>query len=259
MLQFCILATLFSFVSVTSKSTTLSNQTILPGPGQTELLPGPATPSAYTEWLKEMLSWRSTTRAHLNLSQHATSTIASQFPATVKWATETIVQPQVHIYDRFLYNDTLNEFTVDVYLADVTARYGGIDSVLLWAGYPNLGIDDRNQFDLLRLADTKTVAQQFRDRGIHVLIGYNPWDSATRREPDDDATALAKTLPAMHVEGFNGDTMPAIPQQFWEATLQEHTKTGTLPLIFEPEGGGYNVAFALPALGSFNWDVAGWG
>ena len=236
-----------------------TKQITLPGGGKTELLPGPANSTIYNSWLKEMLNWRTTTRTKLNISQNATSTIAATFPTVVKWATETIVQPQVHVYDRYIYNDTSGKFTVDAYLKDVTERYGGIDSVLLWAGYPNLGIDSRNQFDLLRLADTKIVAQQFRDRGIHVLIGYNPWDSATRREPYDDATALAKNLPEMNVEGFNGDTMPAIPKQFWEATVKEHETTGTAPLIFEPEGGGYGIEFDLPALGSFNWDVAGWG
>ena len=42
------------------------------------------------------------------------------------------------------------KYTVDRYLDDVNKRYGGIDAVLLWPVYPNIGIDDRNQHDMHR-------------------------------------------------------------------------------------------------------------
>ena len=64
----------------------------------------------------------------------------------VEWARTSFIQPQLMIHDRFLYDKDSGEWTVKKYLEDVRARYGGIDSVLLWASYPNIGVDDRNQF-----------------------------------------------------------------------------------------------------------------
>ena len=64
----------------------------------------------------------------------------------VGWARTSFIQPQVMIHDRFLYDKDRGEWTVKKYLDDVRERYGGIDSVLLWASYPNIGVDDRNQF-----------------------------------------------------------------------------------------------------------------
>ena len=52
------------------------------------------------------------------------------------------------IHDRYFYDPAARHYTVKRYLDDVTERYGGIDSVLIWHGYPNIGIDNRNQYDL---------------------------------------------------------------------------------------------------------------
>ena len=52
--------------------------------------------------------------------------------------------------DRYFYDPVAHKYTVDRYLDDVTRRYGGIDSVLIWHTYTNIGIDNRNQYDLLR-------------------------------------------------------------------------------------------------------------
>ena len=54
---------------------------------------------------------------------------------------------EVQGYERFLY-DEARGYTVGRYLSDVKARYGGVDAVLLWPTYTNLGLDDRNQVDM---------------------------------------------------------------------------------------------------------------
>ncbi len=60
----------------------------------------------------------------------------------------------------------------------------GIDAVLIWATYPNMGIDDRNQLDMVRsmpggVAGVRQMVADFHRRGVRVLFPMMMWDQGT--------------------------------------------------------------------------------
>ena len=74
---------------------------------------------------------------------------------------------------RALIEGLCSAWTVDRWLQDVDLRYGGVDSVLLWHSYPNIGVDDRNQFQMLEsLPDFPQLVRDFHRRGVKVLVPY---------------------------------------------------------------------------------------
>ena len=116
------------------------------------------------------------------------------------------------VEDRYFYDPVAGKYTVDRYLDDVTKRYGGIDAVLLWPVYPNIGIDDRNQHDLLRdlpggVAGVKQMIGDFHRRGVRVLFPAMPWDTGTRDEGKPLAEAALELMKEVGADGINGDTM----------------------------------------------------
>jgi hypothetical protein len=76
----------------------------------------------------------------------------------------------------------------------------------------------------------------------------NPWDLGTRRDAGgrDDATLLDTLIRTVGADGFNGDTMGTIPEEFYT----ESVKLGH-PIALEPEGGG--------GAETISWDTLGWG
>ena len=145
-----------------------------------------------------------------------------------------------------------HRYTVDRYLADVDQRYGGIDSVLVWPTYPNIGVDDRNQYDLLhdlpgwyrgRPQLYRSVSSRRRARALSDdALGSG---NAARRPPD--AEALSKELAETGADGINGDTLEGVPYTFRKASDDLHH-----PLALEPELG--------PASDEMlNWNNMTWG
>ena len=105
-----------------------------------ELLTGPAKPADQPSWLAAMRKYRSGCRAALRLSD------AAYTDPQLAWTQRAFVQPLVMPFDRALYDPVSGHYTVAKYLDKMIAQYGGVESVLLWPTYPQLGVDDRNQF-----------------------------------------------------------------------------------------------------------------
>lgn len=71
-------------------------------------------------------------------------------------------------------------YTIDKWLGDLNDRYGGIDKALVWPTYTQIGIDDRNQWDMIRtlpggVEGLKVVVDKLHAAGVKVLWPYHPW------------------------------------------------------------------------------------
>ena len=137
---------------------------------------------------------------------------------------DSLVQPQVMMHDKYLYDREADEYTVDKFLQDVTSRYGGVDSVLIWPTYPNIGVDDRNQYEMHSslpggLERLQELVSDFHQAGVKVLLPLNPWDSGTSSSGEADYEALIELIQAVGADGFNGDTMNGVNASYWDQAV----------------------------------------
>src|SRR5215472_6213384 len=198
---------------------------------EAEQIPGPPSPSAFAGWLRDIQHWRSERLIRIGYD-------GSQYDrAELEWAQSSFVQPQMMIEDRYFYDPVAGKYTVDRYLDDLDKRYGGIDSVLVWHTYPNIGLDDRNQNDLLRdmpggIAGVRQMIADFHRRGVKVLFPIMLWDQGTHDLAVANWDATARLFAEIGADGLNGDTMRGVPLAFRNAS----DKAGH-PLVLEPESG----------------------
>ena len=193
-------------------------------------IPGPANPSDFAAWLADIQHWRSERLVRIGYNG------AEYDRKELKWTQSSFVQPQMMVEDRYFYDAISGRYTVDRYLDDLDKRYGGIDSVLIWPVYPNIGIDNRNQFDLLHdmpggVDGLRRMIEDFHKRGVRVLFPVMAWDTGTN-EYGDLAQTAARVFAEIGADGINGDTMGFVPRTF----RVDSDKTGH-PLALEPENG----------------------
>jgi formylglycine-generating enzyme required for sulfatase activity len=155
------------------------------------------------------------------------------------------------VQDRYFYDPVVGKYTVDRYLDDLKKRYGGIDAVLIWPTYPNMGIDDRNQHDMIRsmpggVEGVRQMVADFHRRGVRVLFPMMMWDQGTRNPGKPWTDAIAETMKEIDADGINGDTQDGVPLAYTLAADRIHH-----PLVFQPEGSPSDEALA--------WNLMTWG
>lgn len=206
----------------------------------------PLNPSAaFKDWLADIKHWRREELIRMGYDG------AEYSRPELRWTQSSFIQPQMMVEDRYFYDPVARRYTVDRYLDDLEKRYGGIDSVLIWHTYPNIGIDNRNQYDLLRdmpggVPGLKQMVADFHRRGVRVLFPVMLWDQGTRDVGMSNWEATARAMAEIGADGINGDTLGGVPRAFRVASdVIGH------PLALEPEGGPPDEALA--------WNNLTWG
>ena len=211
-----------------------------------ELFKGPQVSSDYGNWLSTMKKWRTEERKSLNYDD------SGYLKSGVLWSRKCFIYAQMMAEDRYFYDPIQRKYTVDRYLQDVKKRYGGLDAVLIWPTYPNIGIDNRNQFDLLAdmpggIAGVKQMVKDFKNKGVKVFFPIMIWDKGTRDVGMSMPFALVREMKQIGADGLNGDTMFGITEDFSAAA-----DSLDYPLVLQPE-------VAINNLKMVEWNQMSWG
>ncbi|MCG3181949.1 MAG: Hercynine oxygenase [Phycisphaerae bacterium] len=160
-------------------------------------------------------------------------------------------EAMLFLYDRRLYDATTRRWRAAEFLDAGLRDFGGYDQVVLWVSYPRLGVDGRDQFAMfddlpMHHAGDGPPAPALKHwgdvchaRGVRVLIGYNPWDTAT--DPAErHRGGMIELLRGCGADGVYLDTMKAVPPGWPEAMRAALGR----PIAFESEGGPPPAAMA---------------
>jgi len=202
-------------------------------------------PTVHDHWLADITHWRDERRIRIAYDPSRYSIHALQ------WTQSSFMQPQMMVHDRYFYDPVAGKYTVDRYLADLNLRYGGIDAVLIWATYPNMGVDDRNQLEMVQsmpggIEGVKQMVADFHRHGVRVLFPIMMWDQGTHQPNQPWPDAIAALMKQIDADGINGDTQDGVPLGFSLAAEKiDH------PLAFQPEVSPSDEALA--------WNIMNWG
>jgi sulfatase modifying factor 1 len=171
-----------------------------------KILAAPDDPRDWPAWREALAEWRAGA-----LVRTGHDGAAYDIPE-LAWTQRCFAVALLWLWDELLYDFDARRFTPERVLEEGEREFGGYDAVVLWHAYPVIGIDERNQFDFYRtVPGIRELVASLHGRGVRVFVDYNPWDIGTRREPVDDAAAVAQLVLWLDADGVFLDTMKEAP------------------------------------------------
>ncbi|WP_377273528.1 SUMF1/EgtB/PvdO family nonheme iron enzyme [Peterkaempfera sp. SMS 1(5)a] len=191
-----------------------------------KILAAPDDPADWPAWRDALTRWRREARDRLRYDP------AHYLAPQASWAAHAVSMCVAWLWDETLYDRRSGAFTPDAFLDAGERDFGGFDAVVLWNGYPFLGVDGRDQFACFTaVPDLPDLVRALHTRGVRVLAPYNPWDTGTGYEdPAEHAKLLAELVARLDLDGVFLDTLRGGDDQLLAAV--QAARPGT---VFETE------------------------
>jgi len=101
--------------------------------------------------------------------------------ADLKWVRKGFVGHFISAWHNYFYDGEKGKYTYFDFDHNIQKLFGGNDVMVLWSGFPVLGLDQRNQWDLMRalpggVEQIRKISSQGLKEGMHLMTNYKPWD-----------------------------------------------------------------------------------
>lgn len=127
----------------------------------------------------------------------------------LKWIRQAFVGHFVSAWDQHVYSWEKQQYTFPEFEQQNELLFGGDDYNIIWHGFPMLGMDQRNQWDMFRdmpggIAKMKELSNQASKWGSSFMTAYKPWDL-----PAGENQLFNSTRYKDHVQGLSEITREA--------------------------------------------------
>jgi iron(II)-dependent oxidoreductase len=153
------------------------------------------------------------------------------------WTAATFTSYFFSLYDQRFY-DSETGYDISGFLDTMRQRFGKLDTVILSSAYPQIGLDDRNQFDFFNdlpggMEALKDMCRRFHEEKVRVLIPYLPWDQGTSKDEDPEAT-MAALVSEIEADGIFLDSLQGASSAFRQLVDAQRAGVALVPELNPP-------------------------